>query len=241
MGKGGGGKQASGNRNKRKRPVKNKFKRREKLIVTFDAAERKEYLTGFHKRKVQRRLDAIEQLKQQERQDRIRERAERRDAEQERIDSNRAARRSNVTSYNIPAPSMPSDKKEEYEDDFTKKAFGQDSVTVTTTFGLGNSSDEEEDQPENFLTPSEMKKKEKRDAEERSKVREQKKNRGNNSTKKTGNGRANNMSSLKRRKMLQHLAGHGKKGHTKGKQRGSTAKRVNGRSKHSRAGKKFRK
>ena len=66
MGKGGGGKQASGNRNKRKRPVKNKFKRREKLIVTFDAAERKEYLTGFHKRKVQRRLDAIEQLKQQE-------------------------------------------------------------------------------------------------------------------------------------------------------------------------------
>ncbi len=237
MGKGGTKK--VGNGNKKKRLIKSKYKKREKLIVTFDEAERKEYLTGFHKRKVQRRLNAIEQLKRQEREDRIRERAERREAEQERIEANQAARRSNITMYNIPAPSMPSDKKEEYEDDFTKKAFGQDSVTVTTTFGLGNSSDEEEHDPDKFLTPSEMKKKEKHDAEERSKARKLKsveKISGKNNR----NAKANTLSSLKRRKLLQNLAGHGKKSHSRGKQRGSTAKRVKGRSKHSRAGKKFR-
>ena len=67
------------------------------------------------------------------------------DADQkQRIAANKAAMRTDVTVYDVPAPTVPSDKKEEYEDDFTKKALGGQSVTVTTTFGLGLSSDEED-------------------------------------------------------------------------------------------------
>jgi hypothetical protein len=40
--------------------------RRDKLVVVFDEAARKEYLTGFHKRKVERRKVAEEKRKEME-------------------------------------------------------------------------------------------------------------------------------------------------------------------------------
>ncbi|XP_028843018.1 nucleolar protein 12 [Denticeps clupeoides] len=52
------------------------FKKREnKCIVTFDEKSRQEFLTGFHKRKVERRKAAIEELKNKlkEEQKRVRE------------------------------------------------------------------------------------------------------------------------------------------------------------------------
>jgi ribosomal RNA-processing protein 17 len=40
--------------------------RRDKLVVVFDEAARKDYLTGFHKRKVERRKVAEEKRKTME-------------------------------------------------------------------------------------------------------------------------------------------------------------------------------
>eukprot|EP00873_Tetraselmis_striata_P028808 jgi/Tetstr1/449072/TSEL_036285.t1 len=46
--------------------------------VVFDPAAHKEYLTGFHKRKLQRRKSAMKNLEKMEKQDRVERRAERR-------------------------------------------------------------------------------------------------------------------------------------------------------------------
>uniref|UniRef100_A0A2K5RWM2 Nucleolar protein 12 n=1 Tax=Cebus imitator TaxID=2715852 RepID=A0A2K5RWM2_CEBIM len=48
-------------RNKKKRDGDD---RRPRLVLTFDEEKRREYLTGFHKRKVQRKKAAIEEIKQ---------------------------------------------------------------------------------------------------------------------------------------------------------------------------------
>nr|XP_017508556.1 nucleolar protein 12 isoform X1 [Manis javanica] len=48
-------------RNKKKRGVDD---RRPRLVLSFNEEKRREYLTGFHKRKVERKQAAIEELKQ---------------------------------------------------------------------------------------------------------------------------------------------------------------------------------
>ncbi|XP_069346532.1 nucleolar protein 12 [Eulemur rufifrons] len=48
-------------RNKKKRDGDD---RRPRLVLSFDEEKRREYLTGFHKRKVERRKAAIEEIKQ---------------------------------------------------------------------------------------------------------------------------------------------------------------------------------
>uniref|UniRef100_A0AAA9TAS5 Nucleolar protein 12 n=1 Tax=Bos taurus TaxID=9913 RepID=A0AAA9TAS5_BOVIN len=48
-------------RNKKKRDGDD---RRQRLILSFDEEKRREYLTGFHKRKVERKKAAIEEIKQ---------------------------------------------------------------------------------------------------------------------------------------------------------------------------------
>ena len=221
------------------------LKRREKLIVTFDEKEREEYLTGFHKRKLLRRKNAIEQLKVQAREDRLRDRSDRREAVEERIAANKAAMRTDVKVYDVPAPIVPSDKKEEYEDDFTKKALGGESVTVTTTFGLGLSSDEDDTGEDDSIvpqgpqlpgvpldlmkTPIEMKKKYDKEEKERDVERA-----GKRQKKATTNSSMG--SEKKRAKLLQKLTGKSKDSRQSNyKQRGSTARRQKGQSKHSRA------
>ena len=67
------------NTKKRKRPEK-----RAKLIVGWDEDERKDYLTGFRRRKTERRNRAIEELVEKERQARLGKRQDRRDAEKDK-------------------------------------------------------------------------------------------------------------------------------------------------------------
>ena len=134
---------------KKKNNDNRKKRKREKIIVTFDEDARKEYITGFHKRKVQRRIQAHEKLREQDRLQRIQDRAEKKEAEQERIVALKQSKRSKVTVYSN--HSMDNNDNEEdkqienYNDDFTKERFGRENVTVTTTFGFGNSSDEDDD------------------------------------------------------------------------------------------------
>ncbi|XP_028267556.1 nucleolar protein 12-like [Parambassis ranga] len=54
------------------------FKNREnKCIVTFDDKDRQEYLTGFHKRKVERRKAAVEEIRKKIKEEQMRVREER--------------------------------------------------------------------------------------------------------------------------------------------------------------------
>lgn len=51
--------------------------RRPRLVLSFDEEKRREYLTGFHKRKVERKKIAIEEIKQRLKQERKKLRGER--------------------------------------------------------------------------------------------------------------------------------------------------------------------
>lgn len=59
--------------------ISKKLARNRELEVVFDPKDHKEYLTGFRKRKNQRRKDALQQLESRQRQQRLEERAERRE------------------------------------------------------------------------------------------------------------------------------------------------------------------
>uniref|UniRef100_A0AAX7V546 Nucleolar protein 12 n=1 Tax=Astatotilapia calliptera TaxID=8154 RepID=A0AAX7V546_ASTCA len=52
-------------------------KRENKCIVTFDEKNRQEYLTGFHKRKVERRKAAVEEIRKKIKEEQIRVREDR--------------------------------------------------------------------------------------------------------------------------------------------------------------------
>ncbi|KAM3598481.1 uncharacterized protein V6R79_018562 [Siganus canaliculatus] len=52
-------------------------KRENKCIITFDDKDRQDYLTGFHKRKVERRKAAVEEIKKKIREEQIKVREER--------------------------------------------------------------------------------------------------------------------------------------------------------------------
>lgn len=60
--------------------VSKKHARNRDLEVVFDPSDHKEYLTGFHKRKQQRRKDALKQLEKRQKFQRIEDRAEKREA-----------------------------------------------------------------------------------------------------------------------------------------------------------------
>ena len=113
---------------------KGRYGKKRKLVVSFDEAERKEFLTGFHRRKVKRREKAMEEARQKERKMRLEERKAKRDAENAKLEAARKARRE--------ADGMDHQEEEKetaevvYSDDFTKQAFGQEQVTVTTTLVL---------------------------------------------------------------------------------------------------------
>jgi ribosomal RNA-processing protein 17 len=60
--------------------VSKKHARNRDLEVVFDPSDHKEYLTGFHKRKQQRRKDALKQLEKRQKFQRLEDRAEKREA-----------------------------------------------------------------------------------------------------------------------------------------------------------------
>ncbi|KAF1325141.1 Nucleolar protein 12, partial [Globisporangium splendens] len=130
-------------------------KKKSKLVVTFDPEKRKEYLTGFHKRKQERRrfgLD-MEAFKQQKRL--LEARKQRREEQKEKL-----------ASLNLlePPEEQEEEKKEDSDDDEESKAvtkvmhfddehtqnkFG-DVVTVTTSIGDLQSDSEDEISDEEY-------------------------------------------------------------------------------------------
>ncbi|XP_013868386.1 nucleolar protein 12 [Austrofundulus limnaeus] len=69
-------------KNRKNGPQKAKFKpgskkRENKCVVTFDDKARQDYLTGFHKRKLERRKAAVEEIKQKIKEEKSRVREER--------------------------------------------------------------------------------------------------------------------------------------------------------------------
>ena len=83
----------SGNKMKNKNNSKTKKKKqnaiapiRRKLEIKFDPEKRKEYLTGFHKRKVERRTFGLAMQQLKNRQDKLNERKERREAERQKME-----------------------------------------------------------------------------------------------------------------------------------------------------------
>jgi ribosomal RNA-processing protein 17 len=120
-------------KNVKKRPRQ----QHKKVVVGFDEDERADYLTGFRKRKTQRREQAIVEMVEKARKDKLIERKERR------------AKQSYQTT--MPTDSDNSDDEDKveqvsYTDDFSKQQFGASNVTVTTVIGFdGEDSDEDVD------------------------------------------------------------------------------------------------
>ena len=176
-----------------------------------------------------------------------------RDAEKERIIAQKAASRSQVTVYSNPNISDDSDEDtqqvESYNDEFTKERFGRENVTVTTTFGFDNSSDDEEEEVNNnsnfsqvdMLTPSEMKKKMDNENKKLLEKAEMKKRATMTKKAKKNLQVMNNNQKTKKSKFYSKGGGNGRRRRGKGGgNEGKKQKRVQGRSKHSRAGKKLR-
>lgn len=111
--------------------------RRDKLTVSYDEDARKEYLTGFRKRKQERRKVAQDQITL-----RVKE-----EKKAEKLELRRAAKEALTTTEEyevpsaLPAPPEPSGPaaeaaRAEFADDFSRARFGAQSVIVTTAVGL---------------------------------------------------------------------------------------------------------
>ena len=120
------------------------MRRAERVEVLFDEKSRHDFVTGFRKRKDKRRKKASKELELRQKEERRLGRAERREKEFEAAGGREAFRL--ALSKTLREDSEPVlEEAEEYEDKFTKEAFGADSVFVSTTFGLANTRDETED------------------------------------------------------------------------------------------------
>eukprot|EP00040_Diaphanoeca_grandis_P001442 m.18560 g.18560 ORF g.18560 m.18560 type:complete len:226 (-) comp12082_c0_seq1:24-701(-) len=119
-----------------------RFAKENKLTITFDPDDRKNYLTGFHKRKLERQRVAIEEMKTKERNERLKQRELYRDELKTIVDGQR------------PAAAAEKKKKaaELTEQDPTEEKFEttKNLVTVTTVeYGFGDEDDKKsEDESE---------------------------------------------------------------------------------------------
>ncbi|KAI8143521.1 nucleolar protein 12-domain-containing protein [Fennellomyces sp. T-0311] len=119
-----------------------KRKRKQQTVerIDFDPAQRKEYLTGFHKRKVERKKKAQEKYQERARQEKIRDRAalkaERRRQMEERLaDVNAALKAGLSDDEDDQEVTLPSDTegKEVAKKDPDVKEFKSASALTTVT------------------------------------------------------------------------------------------------------------
>lgn len=119
-------------------------------IATYDEEARREYLTGFRKRKAERRKNAetvrVEREKDERRQDRTAKRARLDELAGLRSkfvrDTPAASDEEDDEDDGVPRAGAGSKVERELTDDFSKKAFGADRVVVSTIIG-GVGEDEE--------------------------------------------------------------------------------------------------
>ncbi|CAM9347392.1 unnamed protein product [Chrysoparadoxa australica] len=122
-----------------------------KMEVSFDPDARKDYLTGFRKRKQERRRFGLAMQKMKDRKERLGERKDRREAEKERLEElglDGGLERFDLKGGLGSAPGAdegeaPKRTVEEYNDEATHAMFG-DHVTVTTVEGIVESDGEDE-------------------------------------------------------------------------------------------------
>ncbi|KAL3816644.1 hypothetical protein ACHAXA_000822 [Cyclostephanos tholiformis] len=147
--------------------------RHKKVEITFDPTGRREYLTGFSARKKERRAFGLAMQKVKDREAKLEERKEQREAQLERIEDierNKAALRDGLRSVPPPGDAGEEDDDDDDDDDggendddgVTRRRRGQmgggtrtfqderttrlfgGSVSVTTTFGIPLDDDDED-------------------------------------------------------------------------------------------------
>jgi hypothetical protein len=108
-------------------------KNREKLSVVFDSEARREYLTGFSKRKKERRAQALKEALLKAKEDRANFKAEHRKAAGGPVGSAQAREEDAASARTIAALAGAGTTVQQVSDDFSMQAFGSGMVTVTTT------------------------------------------------------------------------------------------------------------
>lgn len=118
-----------------------------RVEVVFDPDARKDYLTGFHKRKQARRRFGLAMQEIKDRKERLEDRKERREAMKERREE--LGVKENLEEFDIKAKAREQAKARanelvsvDFEDTHTQAMFG-DTVTVTTVVGIPDSDDED--------------------------------------------------------------------------------------------------
>jgi hypothetical protein len=143
--------------------------RHKKVEITFDPTGRREYLTGFSARKKERRAFGLAMQKVKDREAKLEERKEQREAQLERIEDierNKAALRDGLQSNPPPGGADEENDVDDggenyvdgvplhhrrkigggtrtFQDERTTRLFGG-SVSVTTTFGIPSDDDDED-------------------------------------------------------------------------------------------------
>ncbi|KAL7541088.1 hypothetical protein ACHAXR_012590 [Thalassiosira sp. AJA248-18] len=172
-GRGGGGK-GKGDRNHHKakgdkvrhpkdRKPSNFPKKHKKVVVSFNPTDRHEYLTGFSTRKKDRRAFGLAMQKVKDREAKLEERKESRQAQLEKIEDierNKVALRKGISGDNDDDAAAASDddgsvqkhhkpqhneqEMKTFQDEQTTNQFGGQ-VRVTTTFGIPSDDDDDDD------------------------------------------------------------------------------------------------
>ncbi|KAL7481146.1 hypothetical protein ACHAW6_006822 [Cyclotella cf. meneghiniana] len=128
---------------------------RKKVEITFNPADRVQYLTGFSARKKERRAFGLAMQKVKDRQAKIEERKDKRDAQREKVEEierSKTALRRGIAGENdgdasdndgeMNEDSKPLHRNEHtFKDEHTQSHFGG-LVSVTTTFGILSDDDQ---------------------------------------------------------------------------------------------------
>lgn len=128
------------------------YKKNGKLALVFDPEARREYLTGFSKRKKERRTFGLAMQQVKNRKARLMEREELRKAKKGALDDLPASIKGaepylsgTALANGKEKETMETKAKEEvYDDRFTTATFGE-SVLVTTSFGIPSGDEEDEE------------------------------------------------------------------------------------------------
>ena len=166
----GGGKRGGGGRHHHKGKPTFAPNKHKKVEVSFNASDRLDYLTGFSKRKKERRAFGLAMQKVKDRQAKVEERKERREAQMEKIqdiERNKKALRKGLTGdVDVDDDGDVSDDNNDGDVDSSQKKKGQHEkelstfqdehtttqfgglVSVTTTFGIPD--DDEDDDSIDF-------------------------------------------------------------------------------------------
>lgn len=132
--------------------------RHKKVEITFNPEKRVEYLTGFSTRKKERRAFGLAMQKVKDRQAKIEERKDNREAQREKVEE---IERSKAALRRGDDDGDASDEEEEdvktcqknehtFQDEHTQNHFGG-LVSVTTTFGILSDDEESTDVKRNFF------------------------------------------------------------------------------------------